>query len=86
MVGRLVCSLSGRDKGYFMVVVKEEGKFLYVCDGKERPLSRPKKKNAKHLAFTGTTLEKDSYLTDKSLRKTLAVIRSVGEKRRNCDV
>ena len=75
MVGRIVCSKSGRDKGYFLVVIKEEDGFLLVCDGKERPLSRPKKKNPKHLALTNTVLSEDSYSTDKSLRRALAVYR-----------
>lgn len=75
MVGRIVCSKSGRDKGYFLVVVKEENGFLFVCDGKERPLSKPKKKNPKHLALTNTVLDDSSYSTDKSLRRALAVYR-----------
>lgn len=75
MVGRIVCSKSGRDKGYFLVVVKEEDGFLYVCDGKERPLNRPKRKNPKHLALTNTVLDDSSYSTDKSLRRALAVYR-----------
>ena len=45
MIGRIVCSKSGRDKGYFLAVVKEEDGFLYVCDGKERTLEKPKRKN-----------------------------------------
>lgn len=75
MVGRIVCSKSGRDKGYFLVVVKEEDGYLLVCDGKERPLNRPKRKNPKHLALTDTVLSEDSYSTDKSLRRALAVYR-----------
>lgn len=75
MVGRIVCSKSGRDRGYFLVVIKEEDGFLLVCDGKERPLSRPKKKNPKHLALTNTVLSEDSYSTDKSLRRALAIYR-----------
>lgn len=75
MVGRIVCSKSGRDKGYFLVVVKEEDGYLFVCDGKERPLNRPKRKNPKHLALTDTVLSEDSYSTDKSLRRALAVYR-----------
>ena len=75
MVGRIVCSKSGRDKGYFLVVIKEEDGFLLVCDGKERPLSRPKKKNPKHLALTNTVLSEDSYSSDNSLRRALAIYR-----------
>ncbi len=75
MIGRIVCSKAGRDKGYFMVVVKIEGDFLYVADGKERPLERPKRKNAKHLTLTNTVLKNDSFKTNKSLKKALAVYR-----------
>ena len=75
MVGQIVCSKSGRDKGYFLVVVQEDEKFLYLCDGKERPLERPKKKNVKHVSFTNTVLEADSYKTNKSLKKAIAVYR-----------
>ncbi len=64
-----------------MVVVQEDEKFLYVCDGKERPLERPKRKNKKHLCFTNTVLGVDSYKTNKSLKKALAVYRDSAEKR-----
>ncbi|MBQ4119746.1 MAG: KOW domain-containing RNA-binding protein [Clostridia bacterium] len=75
MIGRIVCSKAGRDKGYFMVIVKTEGNFLYVADGKERKLERPKRKNAKHLTFTNTVLANDSFKTNKQLKKALAVYR-----------
>lgn len=80
MVGQIVCSKSGRDKGYFLVVLKEDEKYCYVCDGKERPLSRPKRKNPKHLVFTNTVLEKDSFSTDKQLRRALAIFRDCKAK------
>lgn len=73
MEGQIVFSKAGRDKGRFMVVVRSGDKFIYVCDGKERPLARPKRKNVKHIAFTNTVIDSNSYLTDKSLRKALAV-------------
>ena len=79
MIGRIVCSKAGRDKGYFMVVVKQEGDFLFCCDGKERPLERPKRKNAKHLNFTNTVLENDSFKTNKHLKKALAVYRDTAK-------
>ena len=75
MKGRIVCSKAGRDQGKFLVVVGAEGKDLLVCDGKERPLSRPKRKNRKHLSVTGTSLTEEQFSTDKSLRRALAVYR-----------
>lgn len=80
MVGRIVCSKAGRDKGRFMVVTASENNFVYLCDGKERPLSRPKKKNIKHISFTNKSLDENSYKTDKALRRCLAVLRDKAEK------
>ena len=86
MAGRIVCSKSGRDKGYFLAVVKEEDGFLYVCDGKERPLEQPKRKNPKHLSFTSTVLDESSLSTNKALRRALAAYRYQASKGRNRDV
>ena len=47
--GTIVRSLAGRDEGYLLCVVEYEDGYVLVCDGKERPLERPKKKNPKHL-------------------------------------
>ena len=81
MVGQIVCSKSGRDKGYFMVVVSEENGIYFVCDGKERPLERPKKKNAKHLVFTEIILCNNDYITNRQLRKALAVFRDSAKQK-----
>ena len=80
MVGQIVCSRSGRDKGYFMVIVSEDDRYVYVCDGKERPLERPKRKNVKHLSVTNTVLPEESFKPNTNLRKELALISSRGLK------
>ena len=74
MNGKIVCSRAGRDKDKFLVVGIDDG-MLLVCDGKERPLERPKRKNVKHLRFTNTCLDENSYKTNKSLKKALAEYR-----------
>ncbi len=75
MIGQIVCSKKGRDKGYFLVIIEENEKSVLVCDGKERPLENPKRKNVKHIAVTNTVLEADCFKTNKQLRKALAVFR-----------
>ena len=70
--GRVVYSKAGRDKGHFMAVVGTEGESLLVCDGKERPLERPKKKNRKHIGLTNTVLDSGSMSTNRSLRRALS--------------
>lgn len=48
--GRLVCSIAGRDKGkYYLVINIVNDTIVQVADGYVRKLAAPKKKNIKHL-------------------------------------
>lgn len=69
--GRIVRSKAGRDKYYYLAVVGTGDGFLILCDGKERPLERPKRKNIKHLAVTGGILTEVQMSTNRALRKAL---------------
>ncbi len=71
MIGRIVCSVAGRDKGCFMTVLEMEKGRALVCDGKQRPLERPKAKNMKHLKFTNSYLNEEQLATNRSLRRAL---------------
>ena len=75
MVGQIVCSLKGSDKGSFLLVVLEDEKFVYLVDGKRYKLKNPKKKNVKHISLTSSRLKTEELLTDKAVRKALAVYR-----------
>ncbi len=48
-LGRAVVPLAGRDRGVVCVVVREDGEYLYLADGRIRPVERPKKKKRKHV-------------------------------------
>ena len=72
MIGRIVCSKQGRDKGYFLVVVGMDNDKFLVCDGKERLLNNPKRKNPKHIIKTNKQISEDLVLTDRALRKALS--------------
>lgn len=69
--GNVVRSKAGRDAGKFLMVVDVNDKGVLVCDGKERPLERPKLKNVRHLAPTNHCLQSDSMVSNRSLRKAL---------------
>ncbi len=71
MVGTIAISKAGRDKGKAMVIVEETANYLLVCDGKERPVERPKRKNPKHLKLTNTRLTAHQLETNPRLRKAL---------------
>ena len=69
--GSVVMSRAGHDKGEFFVVVGDEGSFVYLCNGKERKLQSPKKKNKRHIALTTLTLSETEMQTDCRLRRNL---------------
>lgn len=78
--GQIVISEAGRDKARLLTVVHSDSHFVYVCDGKERPLDNPKRKNPKHLRMIGMTLQEDQLRSDKALRKALAIVSSDTEQ------
>lgn len=75
--GRVARSLAGRDKGQLLLVIGLQGNRALVCDGKERPLNRPKPKNPRHLETTPFTLPDEAARSDKALRRALGSIQSI---------
>ena len=77
--GQIVIVKKGRDKGSKMVVldVKPEANatYLYLADGRNRTLSKPKKKKAMHVQPTNTyadlTRAGPRGLQDADIRKML---------------
>ena len=69
----VVMSVSGHDKGTVYVALKREGNFLFLCDGKNKLLSKPKKKNIKHLKELGVNIDLSVYspLYDAHIVKSL---------------
>lgn len=59
MIGMFAISKAGRDKGQMYLIVKEEGDFVYLADGKTKTLNQPKKKRKKHLQPVKTELDKN---------------------------
>lgn len=49
MIGMFASSKSGHDKNSLYIIIKEEGEYVYLSDGKTRTLAHPKKKNKKHI-------------------------------------
>ena len=73
MVGKIVFSNAGRDKGKYLVVINCDENYVWVADGKERKLETPKRKNIKHISLTADSLKSDQLKTNKSLKKAIAV-------------
>lgn len=70
--GELVVCTAGREKDKLMCVVAFDGKYVYVCDGKERLLASPKRKNPRHAKKTDKKLTDSMFSTDRALRKALS--------------
>lgn len=49
MTGFLAYSLAGHDKGEVYLIIKEEKDYVYVSDGRAKPLEKSKRKNKKHI-------------------------------------
>ena len=69
--GRVVISLAGRDKGRLLAVMQADKNCVQVCDGKERPVERPKSKNIRHVEATEFSLSDDEISTNRALKKAL---------------
>ena len=49
MRGEFATSLSGHDRGKVYIITEEHEDFLMLCDGRLKPLEKPKKKNLRHV-------------------------------------
>lgn len=78
--GTVVISKAGRDKNKPMMIVEITENGVFVCDGKERPLENPKRKNPKHLSATQYVLSPETTATNRSLKKALQQIMSQTER------
>lgn len=76
--GCVVCAKAGRDKDSFFLVVKLENDMAFIADGARRPLLHPKRKNPKHLAASGHSINPQDIRSDKQLRGQLKELAGPG--------
>lgn len=79
---QIVLSLAGHDRGRLYLVLREEGEFVLLADGKGRKLATPKRKRKKHVQCVGTSahpaalaLHRGEAVSDRKLRAVLAAFR-----------
>lgn len=75
--GSVVKSLAGRDQGGYYVAVEAEDRFVFIADGKERKLEKPKRKNVKHISPVGKRIE-IAGLTNKKLKRLISEFSTQG--------
>ena len=77
MIGLLAYSLAGHDKWNLYFVIREEGDYLWLADGKNRPLENPKKKNKKHLQIIKRNISEETVddrlksITNETIKRTI---------------
>lgn len=49
MIPRFAKSKSGHDKDHYYVIIKEDNEYVYLSDGRLKPMDKCKKKNKKHI-------------------------------------
>ena len=59
MTGNFATSKAGHDKDTCYVIVKEEGDFVYLCDGRLKTVTDPKKKRKKHIQIIKRTVSEE---------------------------
>ena len=62
MTGMFATSKAGHDKGQLYIIIKEDEEYVYLTDGRLKPLDGPKKKKKKHIQIIKKT-EEQIYLT-----------------------
>ena len=77
-VGEVVVSLCGHDMGEWYIVADVQNEFVYLIDGANKPIEKPKKKKIKHIAkanyFAREVAQKiadKTYLQNAEVRKAL---------------
>ncbi len=69
--GNIVRSIKGRDKGKLSVVFSYQDNKVYIVDGKEHKLTKPKLKNPKHVESLKLNIDECFLIGNERLRKEL---------------
>lgn len=73
LLGSVVLSLCGRDKGRMLVVVGIiDDSYVYVADGRLRRVESPKRKKIKHIKPVGNAVLDPEQFTNKCIRAFIA--------------
>ena len=79
MVGYFATSLAGHDKNQIYIIIKEDDEYIYLSDGRLKPINSPKKKNKKHIqiikkdtdAFLAQKLINGECVRDEEIKRTI---------------
>ena len=80
-ISDVVKATAGRDQGKLFYVINMEEQFLFLANGKDRPLDRPKRKKRKHVQMVlrsetrvAEKLRRGDKVLNSELRRDLAFL------------
>ncbi len=80
--GNIVRSDAGRDQGKLFYVIRVEGEYLLLADGKGRRVETPKRKKRRHVLFVSAEetrlsgkIKGEEKISNSELRRALAAYR-----------
>jgi len=79
-IGQVVKSKAGRDKGRIFIITEiVDDKYVKLCDGELRKVSKPKLKKIKHLIIYNRVFEEIESRVDKNEKMNNAYVRRLLE-------
>lgn len=91
MIGRFAYSKAGHDKGTLYLIVREEGEYVFLCDGRLRTMEHPKRKSKKHIQpiyryeadAAGEKLREGIPVRDEEIKRAIKVFQTLQNGGRN---
>lgn len=66
MTGMFATSKAGHDKGKLYIIIKEDEEYVYLADGRLKPVDCPKKKKKKHIQIIKKTDETIAFMIEEN--------------------
>lgn len=66
--GMLAWSRAGHDSGQLYVIMAVEDEYVYLTDGRLKPLEKPKKKKKKHVQVLRKIPQELEYMSEKNIK------------------
>lgn len=91
MIGRFAYSKAGHDKGVLYLIVREEGEYVFLCDGRLRTMEHLKRKSKKHIQpiyryeadAVGEKLREGIPVRDEEIKRAIKVFQTLQNGGRN---
>lgn len=78
MKGMFATSKAGHDKGKLYIIIEEDAEYVYLADGRLRPVDMPKKKKKKHIQLIKkinpniyVTIEENRQISNEEVKRAI---------------